>query len=125
VAAQRSRVTNGAKTFLDGDAEHTAWARRFRDKVGIITADLGGADVLSEGQRSLIRATATLGVQLEVMEAALACGEDIDVDKYARAANSLRRICETLGLRRVARDMTPSLADLATTINAREAAEAE
>jgi hypothetical protein len=73
---------------------------------------MGGADVLSEGQRSLIRAAATLGVHLETMEVTMASGGDVNVDAYARAANSLRRIVESIGLKRVARDVTPSLADI-------------
>ena len=34
-----------------------------------------------------------------------------DLDLYLRAANSLRRLLESIGLKRVARDVTPLLQD--------------
>jgi hypothetical protein len=47
---QRSRISNGAALFVETD-HRTAWARRFRDVLGDIVSDLGGADLLSEGQK--------------------------------------------------------------------------
>jgi len=49
------------------------------------------------------------------MEGRLSKGEDVDLDSYQRAASALRRILESLGLDRVARDVTldvPSFAEL-------------
>ena len=42
----------------------------------------------------------------------MADGAQIDITEFQRTANSLRRLCESIGLRRVARDVTPSLGDL-------------
>ena len=36
-------------------------------------------------------------------------GHEIDIDRYQRTANSLRRMCETIGLERVAKDITPDI----------------
>ncbi len=44
-------------------------------------------------------------------EARLATGEVLDVQTYTTAVNALRRLLGDLGLERVARDVTPPLAD--------------
>jgi hypothetical protein len=46
---------------------------------------------------------------LEQMEGRLSKGEGCDLDVYTRAAGHLRRILETLGIERQARDVTPTL----------------
>jgi hypothetical protein len=106
-----SRVTAGTKLFIGADAR-SAWGRRFRDLLHLHCEDLGGIDRLSEFQLSLVRRVATLEVELERMEAELAEGKTVDIDVYARVASHLRRIVETLGLQRVSRDVTPTLADI-------------
>ena len=41
----------------------------------------------------------------------MAVGDEIDILRFGRTANSLRRLCESIGLKRVlARDITPDLA---------------
>jgi hypothetical protein len=59
--AHRSSVTNGSKLFsafdkMDGRRQT---ARRFRDLIELTQNDLGGPELLSEGQRQLIRRAAT------------------------------------------------------------------
>jgi hypothetical protein len=41
------------------------WARRWRDLLGEIINDLGGADILSEGQKQLARRCATISIACE------------------------------------------------------------
>jgi hypothetical protein len=103
----RSAVTSGRQLFVDGDA-NSAWSRRFHDLVVGHVADLGGADLLSEAQFSLIRRAAAIECELERLDARLSLGDPVDMDSYARVAGHLRRIFETLGLKRVARDVTLS-----------------
>jgi hypothetical protein len=38
-------------------------------------------------------------------------GKAIDLDQFGRLAGHYRRICETLGIERRKRDLTPSLAE--------------
>jgi hypothetical protein len=104
----RSAVTSGRKLLMQGDP-NSAWARRYHDLLGGHAADLGGADVLSEAQAALCRDAATLEIELERMRSRLSAGEDIDLDLYGRVAGQRRRILETLGLDRRARDVTPKL----------------
>lgn len=73
------------------------------------SADLGGADYLTTSQLSLIRRSATLCVELEAMDGRLADGGTVDLDLYARLSGHLRRIYEVLGLKRVARNITPNI----------------
>ena len=113
----QSRVTNGvlrgSVIWLDNEDKRGPIPRRFKDIVGLVTADLGGADLLSECQRQLIRRIASLSVWCESQEARMASGDNIDIDEFQRASNSLRRICESIGLSRVARCITgPSLGDV-------------
>ena len=66
---------------------------------------------LSEAQRQIIRHIASLSVWCESEEAKMADGVEIDIDQFQRASNSLRRLTQTIGLRRRARDITPSLSE--------------
>ena len=101
----RSAVTSGRKLLNLADP-NSAFARRYHDLMRAHAADLGGADRLSEGQKTLIRRAASISIICEEMEAKLSAGIEIDVDKFTRSASHLRRILETLGLQRVSKDVT-------------------
>jgi hypothetical protein len=113
----RSRVGNG-KTLLPMSDGRSATARRFRDIYEDVAADLGGLDFLSEGQKQLIRRAALLSAECERQESLAARGERLpngeimwkenadflfDIDRYVVMTNSLRRVLETIGLKRVPR----------------------
>lgn len=110
---QRSRVTNGSALFAQGGDGRGSWARRFRDVFELHQSDLGGEDVVSEAERSIVRRAAVLTVELERIEAKFAVGEGdaTMLDLYQRTAGSLRRLLESVGLKRRARNITPSVAD--------------
>jgi hypothetical protein len=121
-AASRSAKTNGRRKFVDGDGRGP-WARRWRDLQALYADDLGGASALSEFQLGLIATASTLRCELERLEGRLSLGENIDVDAFGRLAGHYRRICETLGIERKPKDVTPTLDDIAREIAAeREAA---
>ena len=102
----RSAVTSGRRAFIEGDP-NSAWARRFHDLVLGHVSDLGGRSNLSEAQFALCKRAAGLECELEQMEGRLSLCEEVDLDRYGRAASHLRRILEVLGLERKARDVTP------------------
>ena len=106
--AQRSRVSNGRAMFVSGDGRG-AWARRRRDLEALFADDMGGASTLTEFQLSLIATAATLRLELERKEGRMSMGEVVDVDAYARIAGHFRRICESLGIERKLKDVTPTL----------------
>jgi hypothetical protein len=103
----RSKVTNGRRVFAIGGDGRGAWTRRWKDLNEAHIEDIGGPDGLSEAQVSLCRRVAAIEVQLEQMEAAMSEGDlKVDMDQYGRLAGHLRRILETLGVERKARDIT-------------------
>jgi hypothetical protein len=76
--------------------------------------DRGGPEVLSEAERSIIRRASVLTVELEMLEQKFATGGDAtpaELDLYSRLSNTMRRLLESVGLQRRARDVSaPSLA---------------
>jgi hypothetical protein len=107
-----TRVGNGTALFAEGDGR-SLWGRRYREIVAAHVADMGQpAEALSEAQRSLIRRASTFEIELERLEGRLSQGEAIDLDLYSRVSGQLRRVLETIGIQRVAKDVTPSLAEL-------------
>jgi hypothetical protein len=89
----------------------TAAYRRTVDLIEAIEHDAGGHDRLSTGERQIIQRIALTCTIAEHLEARWLSGEDIDPALYCTLANAQKRLLETVGLRRVPRDVTPSLAE--------------
>jgi len=84
----RSRISNGS-AILDGIDGRSREARRFRDVLAEIVADLGGHDRLSEGQRQLARRCAMLAVECEKIEALGVAGEAINLEAYGQLTDRI------------------------------------
>ena len=85
---------------LDALDQRTLAARRVRLSIAALTrdvADVGAANLMSEGTRQLIQHAAILGSIIESKSAAILLGEAADSSYYA-AVNSQRRILTQLGL---------------------------
>lgn len=108
----RSRVTNGSSLHIGEVDGRTATAKRFRDVLAEIVSDLGGADLLSEGQRQIARRAAMMSVECEALESKSVAGEPIDLDAYGQLSDRIGRAFHRLGLRRVPRDATPTIAEI-------------
>jgi hypothetical protein len=110
---RRSAVTNGTRLHVRPPGD-TAWARRFADLLSQITADISpdGAGSLTEAQRQLARRAALLCIECERLESKSVSGEAIDLDSYGALTDRIGRAFQRLGLKRVARSVTPTLADL-------------
>src|SRR6476620_5012186 len=94
---------------IDG---RTSAAKRARQLMETIEADLGGADRLSEGSRQLVQRAAVLGTYIENCEAMWLAGETVELGDYLAAINSQRRVLATIGLERRTRDVSElSLSD--------------
>jgi hypothetical protein len=117
----RSQVTNGTRgrVFVEAD-QRGPWTRRFKDVLAQIVSDLGGADILSEGQRQIARRAATISIMCEKLEGQIAMGEDVDLEQYGQLTDRLGRCFNRLGLKRQAKDITPSLGQLIAQGQARE-----
>jgi hypothetical protein len=97
---------------LPGVDGRTVWARRLRDLIELHLNDMGGPEAVSQAQHSIIRRAATLTVELERLEAKFAnagMAEAGELDLYQRTAGNLRRLLESVGLERKARNVTPGL----------------
>ena len=106
----RSRVTNGKGLFLGHEDARKPLARRFRDLTRLHSQDASpnGPEHLSQAQQQLIRRIAMIEVRLEVMEGRMVDGDEtVSLEEFCRASSHLRRMLESL-----ARDRTPSLAEL-------------
>jgi hypothetical protein len=107
--------------YIHGDG-NSAWSRRWNDLVLSHVADLGGRDMLSEAQLSLIKRASAVELELEKMEGHLSMGHTVDLDMFTRSASHLRRIFETLGVERRPRDVTPRLREYLANADDLEAA---
>jgi hypothetical protein len=108
---QRSAVSNGRRLHVVAPGD-TAWARRFRDVLSQIIADLSGPEGLSEGQRQLARRAATIAIACEKLEGDAAAGEAVDLVLYGMLVDRMGRCFDRLGLKRQQRDVTPSLGEI-------------
>jgi hypothetical protein len=102
--------TRGGKVrlrSLDDLDCRTSAARRARDLVSGLEADLGGTEALSTGQREIIKRAAMSGAVCEDLECKWLEGQKIDIGDYALLANSQRRLLATVGLERRAKDISP------------------
>jgi hypothetical protein len=95
---------NRLATFSDIDAR-TQPVRKVHALVRYLTRDLGGD--LSTAQRALVVRAATLMALCEHSEVLLLTGREVPLGDYLGAANTLKRLLQALGLRRVPRDIEP------------------
>jgi hypothetical protein len=128
MATLRSAVSNGSVLLPDLD-HRSAWARRLRDLISDHLSDLGGEDRVSSAEMLLVRRSAMLALQLEMMEQRWAQNDGAagpkSLNNYQRATNTLRRTLESLGLQRRQRDITPDPLTYARNYDRRNAEDAE
>ena len=110
-------------TLADLDKRTTA-AKRARDLINSVTADLGGVDNLGVGERQVIQRAVLLGVMAEDIESRWLLGEAVDPVILATISNAQRRLLETVGLKRVPRNVTPTVAEYVAHAAAEEASAA-
>jgi hypothetical protein len=92
----RSRVSNGTRLLIGGDARSKV-ARRWRDLVLDAEAERGGSEALTLTQRQAIRRWATLAVQCEQMEADLAAGRPVSPEVYGQLVDRADRAARRMG----------------------------
>ena len=100
--------------MMPGIDGRSAYVRRCRDILAEHVADLGGVGNTTAALRSIARRAAVLGAELELLEAQFATAGQATADQldlYTRTASALRRLLESIGLERRAKNITPSLSD--------------
>ena len=104
----RSAITNGSRLLSSEVDGRSAPAKRFRDILAEIASDLGGADIMSEGQRQLARLAAAMAVEAEQMTSQSISGEaPLDVEAFGKLADRIGRTFQRLGIRRVPKPVGP------------------
>lgn len=91
---------------LDG---RTRAAQAVSRVIESLTADLGGDDILSTGERLLVRKVAMAAAMSEDLAARWLSGEPVDPTTFCTLSNAERRLLETVGLKRRIRNVTPNL----------------
>jgi hypothetical protein len=100
---------------LDG---RTRARRQFDAIAKGIAADLGGEDLLSTVEQHLVDAFAGAAVHVHDLNARLLRGDKVDILAHSQAVSMMVRVASRIGLKRVARDITPRLDDIARDIAA-------
>jgi hypothetical protein len=111
--ASRSRVGNGS-ALLTGVDGRSAWMRRAKDLIADYKSDYPDASI---AENSIIRRACILTVELERFESKFAnagAANDYDLDLYQRTVGNLRRLLESVGLKRRQKDVTTLDSYLAT-----------
>ena len=103
-----SRLSNGRDVLPDVDGR-SVLARRYRDIMGAVVSDQGGAEHLSEAQLQLIRRFSAASMLAEQLEARLAQGEQVNIQEYSVLVSTLVRVAQRIGIERRAKNVTPSL----------------
>ena len=89
--------------LLPGVDQRSTWVRRCKELIADHISDLGGESNCSAAERSIVRRAAVLSVELERLEVRFALAGEAsadDIDLYARVAANLRRLLESVGLKR-------------------------
>jgi hypothetical protein len=105
----RSRVSNHRDMLPDIDGRSPA-ARRYRDIVSAVISDRGGLDRMAEARVQLVRRFAACAVLAEAMESRMVSGEALDIAEYSTLTSTLVRVAQRIGINRIAKDITPTLA---------------
>lgn len=108
---RHSTPDNGKLRLLTRDAldGRTKAAQLFDSTAAEIARDLGGEENLSAIERHLVEAFAGVSIHVGHLHARLLSGEKLDIVEHATAVSTMVRIAQRVGIRRVARDVTPSL----------------
>ena len=85
----------------------TAAYRRTTALIEAIETDCGGSDQLSTGQRAIVQRIALMCALSEDLETRWLSGQAIDPQTYTMLANCQRRLLETVGLRRLPKELNP------------------
>lgn len=101
----KSRSPVSLLPHLDG---RSVWPRRWRELVRLHLSDLGGEECVSEAELALVKRAATLILELERRELGFAQAGQVSDQQLAvfqTTVNTLRRLLESIGLQRRAKEV--------------------
>jgi hypothetical protein len=96
----------------------TRWNRVVREVHNAMAAHLGGEDMITTPESLLIRRIAVFESEMRLMEAKIALDrqnkvvpDEKFIDLYSRLVNAQRRLLEAVGMKRIPKDVTPTLSE--------------
>lgn len=109
-APGHGQVRDEARLLTRQNLDGRTKARKQFDAIANgIARDLGGEDQLSTVQKHLVEAFAGAAIHVHDKNARLLLGEEVDIVEHCQAISTLVRVAQRIGLRRVARNVTPDL----------------
>jgi hypothetical protein len=108
---ERQFVNGYGKLLSQSDVDARGGVpRKLRALVRALARDLG--DDLPLAQMMLLQRVAMIEALCTHSEAALLLGQDVSLNDYLQMVSTQRRLLQTLGLKRVPKDVSPTLADI-------------
>jgi hypothetical protein len=96
--------------------QRTVAAKQARDTIAAIERDLGGD--ITTAKRQIIESAAVTSAMVADLGSRWLAGEQIDLALFTTLCNSQRRLLESVGLEFRAKDITPSIDQIAEEIEA-------
>ena len=94
---QRSALANGSRPFLVTVPGSTEAARHYKSVLDEVEAERGGRAAMSVTQREAARAYAGLAVELAKLHAAMAGGQDVDLEALGQIGDRMDRQARRMG----------------------------
>lgn len=94
---QRSALANGSRPFLVTVPGSTEAARHFKCVLDEVEAERGGKAAMSVTQREAARAYAGLAVELAKLHAAMASGQNVDLEALGQIGDRMDRQARRMG----------------------------
>jgi hypothetical protein len=98
--------------------QRTVAAKQARETISAIETDLGGAENITTAKRQIIESAAVTSAMVADLGSRWLAGEQIDLGLFTTLSNSQRRLLESVGLEFRAKDITPSIDQIAQEIEA-------
>jgi hypothetical protein len=94
---QRSALVNGSRPFLVAVPGSTEAARHYKSVLDEVESERGGRAAMSVTQREAARAYAGLAVELAKLHAAMAAGQNVDLEALGQIGDRMDRQARTMG----------------------------
>lgn len=94
---QRSALANGSRPFLVTVPGSTEAARHYKSVLDEVEAERGGRAAMTVTQREAARAYAGLAVELAKLHAAMAGGQDVDLEALGQIGDRMDRQARRMG----------------------------
>jgi hypothetical protein len=105
----RGKIRLVARENLD---RRTSASKQFDAIAKNIATDLGGEDRLSTVQKHLVECFAGCAIAVSDINARLLSGGEVDLLELAQMTSTLVRVATRIGVKRIPREIGPSLSDL-------------